>query len=85
MSTQARYTKPWKINQDWDYGNFTVSKGRRAFTKEENKANFNLLKAAPELYEELFRALAVIQSPESFELEQVISDIRRVLAKARGE
>lgn len=40
---------------------------------------------AGDLYDELFRALAVVNSPESFDVEAVKQDIARVLAKARGE
>ena len=38
--------------------------------------------AAPDLYRELFRALAVICSPQSFEIENVCADIQAVLHKA---
>jgi hypothetical protein len=41
-----------------------------------------LIASAPELYDELFRALAVITNPEAFDLKSIRRDIRRVLDKA---
>lgn len=41
-----------------------------------------LMAASKEMYAELFRALAVITNPQAFDVEQVRSDIKCVLAKA---
>lgn len=54
-------------------------------SEEEANAIARLLAAAPDLLAELKRALAVIVSPQSFDLEGVESDIRAAIAKAEGK
>jgi hypothetical protein len=50
----------------------------------EDDANARLIAAAPEMYEALNVALAVIRSPQSFVVEGVCADIERVIRKATG-
>ena len=50
----------------------------------EGDANARLVAAAPEMYEALNVALAVIRSPQSFVVEGVCADIERVIRKATG-
>ena len=59
----------------------TIQVGEDTFGLE-GEANARLIAACPEMYEQLVRALAVINSPESFEIELVLEDIRNVLRKA---
>jgi hypothetical protein len=50
-----------------------------------NAADARLIAAAPDMYNELFRALAVIRNPQAFDIDSVASDIERVLDAAKGE
>lgn len=48
----------------------------------DNPDDWTLIAAAPRLADELNRALAVIRSPQSFEVEQVCTDIESALRLA---
>ena len=52
---------------------------------EQTRCNARLIAASPDLYEQLYRALAVIRSPQSFDLDEVCVDIEEALAKAVGQ
>ena len=93
---QKAWTKgPWRHDHTNHQIRTGVATGKRRFEGEcigsvstlcpEMKANGNLIAAAPEMYGELFRALAALRVPQAFDLEGVTADIERVLAKARGE
>lgn len=81
--TERRYKKGEPIEVNRFYAN--VSSCTREASEGEIEAVSQLMQAAPKLYKELFRALAVINSPESFDLEQVKNDIAAALRSARGE
>lgn len=77
-------TGPWLANRDGDVfagQDFICCSGRVYDRTEEDKANSNLLAAAPELYEALKAALEVHGDGEY----SWVSGARAALSKALGE
>lgn len=90
LARETRWTKgPWKF-EDHNYigGECIYLPGDIHFATifravgTDAKANAYLIAAAPEMYEELERAAGMIASPESFDREVVLGQIR---ADSRGD
>jgi hypothetical protein len=82
---QAKFTPgPWRVGPYYrhevvsDHGVICCA----PIETGQTQANARLIAAAPELYDELFRALAVINQPLAFDVDGVCADIQRVLKKA---
>ena len=58
--------------------------GDGVYLREQEQANANLIAAAPEMHNLLNAALACINSPQSFNVDELITDIQNVLRKAQG-
>ena len=86
----SQWTKgPWHVHETTgeiaDGTNVFVASVEGELVTPEEKPNARLIAAAPELYDELFRALAVITNPQAFDVEGVRADILRVLTKAKAD
>jgi hypothetical protein len=79
------------VPRSWKIGVAERGLGRESYTVldlhghplEQTFENVALEAAAPEMYTELYRALAVIRNPQAFDIEGVCGDIEVVLSKAR--
>ena len=83
--TEPRHTPgPWRVGPY--YKHEVVSNSGviccGPIETEQSRTNARLIAAAPRLYEELFRALAVIRNPQAFDTEGVCEDIAEALQQA---
>lgn len=56
-----------------------------SYSLASTEADAHLIASAPDLYEVLETTLLHLQHPNQFENEEVIKQIKKVLAQARGE
>lgn len=81
-TSKTKWTKgPWRVDRSGAGLEIQPAASIHAITilLHDHEADARLISKSPEMYDELFRALAVIRNPQAFDTEGVAHDIERLL------